>query len=1084
MLDKSFARIARHQMASLSPVNLTGFLCVVVWLVATPLNAQNYYDWNVPYGDWSQAANWWGPSNTVPTLSDDAYISNGGTATISLPGAVCNSLTVEGNYQSGVEYPSAVLMIGGGLTTANNLYVGYFGPGSFTQSAGVNTVSTYLEVGVWGPGSYILSGGVLSAQNEAVGEAIGAYNSTFLQSGGVNSVSGTLSLGDNPNDGPYTQCGGTCSVGCIAFFGGSDYSLNSGLLVMSSLVDETAFGGYYFSFNISDGTLKAGTSFYTKVPITLNANNGGATFDTSGNSLGLWGSLTGSGGLTLNDSLGTGTLVLGGPNSYTGPTTINAGGLLLANSAALGNSSQVTVASRGSLVVPGSGSYPGPVINSGNFIAVGPYAGPMSIGSYSQSASGALTLAINGASSMSFSSIATSGATSVAGSLNISLGNGYVPNSGDPFTVLSAAGSLTGTFNNGSRVVIPTSGTSAGQFTVDSTKNSVTLVYQPLLMLAILSADTYNAVPLGYHGYTFSESFSDPANGFLANDYIDGNQIVVAFRGTENTPLSNPVAFLKNWAANVSFTSSAATPALTRDVADAAGFVKMVEQSNRNDYITLTGHSLGGAIAQLVGEASGLDTDAFNAPGAALLYGSLTTALSVGTWGTPVPDQINTNYRLQGDQVSLVGQPIGNTVTLAWKGEPANALDFVGMWNAHSINNVVSVIQNSYCNLNSLPAPTPAPVLGETNYGPQLSAALNGVATVISGAVKVVNFLFTAVGGQPIKIDPSSGTNYTFVESAESPNLLSATLPTMPGVAAYDLRYSQNGVWSSYQTAQPLVAINLPTGVSGVEFNAIGTSGQGIPLPSFLFQATFASSGTVSATLTETTIPSIWLAAVSGNWSNSSAWTGGTPNADSAVAIISDSTAAPLTITLDAPQTVGTLVLGSGSAGVGYTIAGSGSNTLTFSNLNNNAPADISVISGSHDIDATVVLASDLVVASTSSTPWTLTFGTASSIADNDAGLSLTMSASNGTLILSGSSSYIGGTVVEAGTLIVTDLAALPTGSNLTVGGDAESFFAPLALAEQAAATPASVPEPPTLPLLAVAAVGLLVRRPSPRKTA
>ena len=48
---------------------------------------------------------------------------------------------------------------------------------------------------------------------------------------------------------------------------------------------------------------------------------------------------------------------------------------------------------------------------------------------------------------------------------------------------------------------------------------------------------------------------------------------------------------------------------------------------------------------------------------------------------------------------------------------------------------------------------------------------------------------------------------------------------------------------------------------------------------------------------------------------------------------------ATYTITLDAPQTVGQLVLSSGGTSGGYTIADSGSNTLTFSNTTAGAPA-------------------------------------------------------------------------------------------------------------------------------------------------
>ena len=485
---------------------------------------------------------------------------------------------------------------------------------------------------------------------------------------------------------------------------------------------------------------------------------------------------------------------------------------------------------------------------------------------------------------------------------------------------------------------------------------------------------------------------------------------------------------LKNAAADVSFNGgSVPSPLLIEEVTDAAAFVKQIEQNDeQNDWnanITLTGHSLGGAIAQLVGEAAGLDAYAFNAPGAAGVYGSLGSSLfgnplRYGSWRAPVSGQVNTNYRLFGDQVSLLGKPIGNTVTLVNLNQPSGPFDFQYMLNAHKMENVISAIESAGTNINNLPISPAAP-----GTFPELNdvQGLQGMLTGTKLGLGLYAFVFAVTNGAAITIDPASGTDFTFIENSGSPNLASITLPTMNNVGSYELRYSQNGVWSAYQSIQPGVLDNLPSGVSGVEFNAIGSLGQGEPLPSFLFQGSFSSSGTVSATLTETTVPSVWASAHSGSWSNSGNWTGGVPNADSAVAVISASTTAALTVNVDTPQTVGTLVLGAGNPGVGYTLSGSDGNTLTFSNINNNSPATISVIDGTHVINAPVVLASNLVVTSTSSSPWTLSFGTASSITDSGNVLSLTMSASNGTLILNGSNTYTGGTTVSAGTLQLGD---------------------------------------------------------------
>jgi autotransporter-associated beta strand protein len=209
---------------------------------------------------------------------------------------------------------------------------------------------------------------------------------------------------------------------------------------------------------------------------------------------------------------------------------------------------------------------------------------------------------------------------------------------------------------------------------------------------------------------------------------------------------------------------------------------------------------------------------------------------------------------------------------------------------------------------------------------------------------------------------------------------------------------------------------------------------------------------------------SIWASAINGSWSRAGNWTGSAPNAVDAGAVINVSTSAALTITLDGPQTVGTLVLGnSDSTTVGYTLHGSGSNTLTFNNSPSNAA--ITVYNGSQVIDAPVVLADNLVVSGSG----TLAFGKSSSITG---GYSLTINGAGGTLILSGTDTYSGGTTVNAGTLIVTSNTALPNGSSLTVGAGGAVIFDP----SQVTAAPTTVstaspevqavPEPGTLALL------------------
>ena len=103
-------------------------------------------------------------------------------------------------------------------------------------------------------------------------------------------------------------------------------------------------------------------------------------------------------------------------------------------------------------------------------------------------------------------------------------------------------------------------------------------------------------------------------------------------------------------------------------------------------------------------------------------------------------------------------------------------------------------------------------------------------------------------------------------------------------------------------------------------------------------------------------------------------------------------------------------------------------------------------------MDAPVVLAGNLVVNGSG----TLDFGSSSSIGETGGSGSVTMSGAGGTLILSGTDSYTGGTKVEAGTLYVTSPSALAAGSSLIIGAGGTFVFDPTFAAASSDTTTAS----------------------------
>ena len=189
------------------------------------------------------------------------------------------------------------------------LWLGYLPPYYASSSVAVS-------------GAYTLSGsGILTVSGTAqFGRGYGTAG-YFTQTGGSSSI-GALQLTDT------TTCTGTCS-------------LSGGLMILGGL----AAGPGAAAFNFSGGTLRAGSGLSSSVPMTLSNGGGGATFDTAGYAVTLAGPLSGSGSLTI---IGSGTLLTGAANTFSGGLFVNAGTLTINGGVSGGNGeypdSAITVA--------------------------------------------------------------------------------------------------------------------------------------------------------------------------------------------------------------------------------------------------------------------------------------------------------------------------------------------------------------------------------------------------------------------------------------------------------------------------------------------------------------------------------------------------------------------------------------------------------------------------------------------------------------------------------------------------------------------------------------------------------------------
>ncbi len=203
-----------------------------------------------------------------------------------------------------------------------------------------------------------------------------------------------------------------------------------------------------------------------------------------------------------------------------------------------------------------------------------------------------------------------------------------------------------------------------------------------------------------------------------------------------------------------------------------------------------------------------------------------------------------------------------------------------------------------------------------------------------------------------------------------------------------------------------------------------------------------ATAGTVSAQTTETH-PGIaqWNTASGGSWTGGT-WIGSV----STMAVSSPGSRPLLGDTAQFAGSGGTVNLNGASPNLasisfagpgGYTIAaGSGGGMLLDNGL---SQATIAVSAGSDTIAAPLTVASNLVVTAAAGSILTISGGI------TGGSNSLTLNGP-GKLVLGGSNSF-GVTSVVSGTLVVTSAAALPNGSNLTVGANAGQAFAPVVIA-------------------------------------
>ena len=457
----------------------------------------------------------------VATLNTTTAITNsiiGGYATVNNMSdwaTLSSGVIVTATYSSGTQYTSATLdnpanwtvandsglaqanitdsvaFSGtmGGSATINSLRINANAAASIGVGAG-NTLTIasggILETGSVGAYSVTISGGTLSTgngadlifiQNNTGG--IMAVSSAITSNGVTKSGAGELMLtGADTYSGATTVNQGTLALGgssaagngssAVTVFNGATYDLSA------STLTSQAFGS--LSSMSADGNTGGGTVILAaNSTLTVGSNNNSTTFN---------GVIKGSGaGLT---KAGTGDLSLGGSNTYTGSTLINAGILTLTLGGAIQGSVNV---GNGSAIatLEGSGTVGNVTVNSASASDYGILAAGIVIGGpYTIASAGTLTtgnLTLSGANAqvdflLGNSALAGTTYSTIVVNGNLTLGNALLNLTALPdfspgtYDLFSYSGTESGTLTLGS---LP-NGYTASQISISYGGGSVDLV--------------------------------------------------------------------------------------------------------------------------------------------------------------------------------------------------------------------------------------------------------------------------------------------------------------------------------------------------------------------------------------------------------------------------------------------------------------------------------------------------------------------------------------------------------------------------------------------------------------------------------
>ena len=495
----------------------------------------------------------------------------------------------------------------GGLTKAGTGALTLSGANTYTGDTNINAGTLTLGAAnriANASAVTVASGATFNLNNfaETVGSIAGAGNvtlgSAILTSGGNNTS--TSFTGVASGTGGLTKAG----TGALTLSGANTYTgattISAGTLALDATGTIAASSGVANAGTLSIAAAKTIDSMTGAGATTLGANT--LTIgDASNTSSAYSGIVSGTGGLT---KAGTGTLTLGGANTYTGATNINAGTLTLGAANRIADASAVTVASGATFNLNSFAETIGSIAGAGNVTlgsATLTSGGDNTSTSFTGIASGTggLTKAGTGILTLGGANTYTGATTISAGTLQIGNGgttgavSGNITNNANLIlnrsNALTYGGVISGTGSvqkNGAGTLTLTN---ANTYTGATNINAGTLIASNFNALGAAGGGTTvaNGATLNVNNVTLAES------ALIINGTGDGG-VVGALTGTGAANVSGTVTTASD--SNIGTTSAASTLNLTGVVTAAnnlgiigAGNVTAVNAANNFSTVNING---------------------------------------------------------------------------------------------------------------------------------------------------------------------------------------------------------------------------------------------------------------------------------------------------------------------------------------------------------------------------------------------------------------------------------------------------------------------------------------------------------------